>query len=386
MQTHNYGEDPYSVEASQLANRRKLAELLMAQSLSPSPVYSNKAGIAKMLTGLLGGLERGAAEKGERDLADRKSRASKEEMEGILAAAKGEEGTPQRAQLAELLARSSNPHNAQAGLAMLLKPPVKLDWKDGGDRWVGLDERGREVTSVPKGVSPDTKLTHGTVSANTALTHTTPSAGAILSSDTTRSEGAANRGVTVRGQNMTDSRSREEGDANRGVTVRGQDLTDARSRDALGNKPVSEGERTAGGYAMRMEAAEKILQKIPTGDLKPGVREAMLTTGNTGAGETLANSLPSIAGGRSDARQMALQAQRDWVRAKLRKESGAVIGEQEMENEIRTYFPQIGDAPAVVAQKAAARREAMNAMNMGAGRAAPQSQGGGGWSIKPLGN
>ena len=140
MQTHNYGEDPYSVEASQLANRRKLAELLMAQSLSPSPVYSNKAGIAKMLTGLLGGLERGAAEKGERDLAERKSRASKEEMEGILAAAQSPEGTPGRAQLAELLARSSNPDRQKAGLGVLLARPEKPEeytLPEGGKRYRG---------------------------------------------------------------------------------------------------------------------------------------------------------------------------------------------------------------------------------------------------------
>ena len=63
------------------------------------------------------------------------------------------------------------------------------------------------------------------------------------------------------------------------------------------------------------------------------------------------------------------QAQRDWVRSKLRKESGAVIGEQEMKDEIRTYFPQPGDTPEVIAQKEQARQVAIQAMRDAAGPA-----------------
>jgi hypothetical protein len=108
--------------------------------------------------------------------------------------------------------------------------------------------------------------------------------------------------------------------------------------------------RTSGQYAKRMVAAEKLLDQ--TTDQKPGVMESI-----TGlAGETAANM------NRSPDRQKSLQAQRDWVRAKLRKESGASIGDAEMQNELYTYFPQIGDSDDVVAQKKQARDEAVNGL------------------------
>lgn len=41
----------------------------------------------------------------------------------------------------------------------------------------------------------------------------------------------------------------------------------------------------------------------------------------------------------------------DWVRSKLRKESGAVIGEKEALDEIKTYFPMPGDTKADINEK-----------------------------------
>jgi len=76
----------------------------------------------------------------------------------------------------------------------------------------------------------------------------------------------------------------------------------------------------------------------------------------------------------------------DWVRAKLRKESGAVIGPKEMQDEIITYFPQPGDSAAVIKQKAESRRAAERAMSISAGLTnytgkADAQKSGGGWSI-----
>lgn len=53
------------------------------------------------------------------------------------------------------------------------------------------------------------------------------------------------------------------------------------------------------------------------------------------------------------------QAQEDWVRAKLRRESGAAIGVDEMRQEIELYFPKYGDTTEVIEQKRAAREAAM---------------------------
>lgn len=63
------------------------------------------------------------------------------------------------------------------------------------------------------------------------------------------------------------------------------------------------------------------------------------------------------------------QAAKAWIRGKLRKESGAVIGDEEMAEEFRTFFPQVGDSPETVQQKARARARAEEAMRLSAGPA-----------------
>lgn len=153
------------------------------------------------------------------------------------------------------------------------------------------------------------------------------------------------------------------------------------------NSKITDSERMAAGYASRMDAAEGLMGTSTAGQM-PGIAES--TAGSVPlVGRTLANLA------RNDDRQKYRQAQEDWVRAKLRKESGAVIGEKEMDDEIRTYFPQIGDHDDVIAQKSAARQVAMDAMRQAAGLAykerppkipkptAPtRSASGNGWSIK----
>lgn len=76
--------------------------------------------------------------------------------------------------------------------------------------------------------------------------------------------------------------------------------------------------------------------------------------------------------------QQYRQAQKDWVRAKLRKESGASISPEEMQGEIETYFPQLGDGPDVIQQKAQARMEAAVLMMRASGGQQPPSVNGDG--------
>ena len=56
-----------------------------------------------------------------------------------------------------------------------------------------------------------------------------------------------------------------------------------------------------------------------------------------------------------DESQSYKQAQEDWVRAKLRRESGAAIGKDEMAQEKELYFPQMGDSKETILQKRRAR-------------------------------
>lgn len=184
--------------------------------------------------------------------------------------------------------------------------------------------------------------------------------------------------ITLRGQNLTDARSREQL-ALSGIEIKeNEDRTysaiDKKTNTASpvldqSGKPMmspkgqgTEGERQASGFATRMVASENIFKEIAASAQKPGMMESMGKAVPL-AGEVIANNL------RGDDRQRALQAQRDWVRAKLRKESGAVIGPKEMEDEIQTYFPQIGDGKDAILQKRAARERANDGMVQNAGRA-----------------
>jgi len=124
-------------------------------------------------------------------------------------------------------------------------------------------------------------------------------------------------------------------------------------------KPT-EGESNAAGFAQQMENATAVINTLPEG-AQPGM------------GSGVAGSIPFI--GQTAKRvvqpaatQQYEQAAQAWIRAKLRKESGAAIGVDEMNQEYRTYFPQIGDTPDVIAQKANARNIATEAMKRSAGR------------------
>jgi hypothetical protein len=129
-------------------------------------------------------------------------------------------------------------------------------------------------------------------------------------------------------------------------------------------KPA-EYERAAKGYFDRMQAAEAIMAEVGPKGVPTEVTEAV-------------GALPLI-GDYARRKTMSVeqqrfrQAQEDWVRAKLRKESGAVIGAKEMVDEIRTYFPMPGDSPEVIAQKAQARQIAIGGMRDMAGATVPPS-------------
>jgi hypothetical protein len=143
-------------------------------------------------------------------------------------------------------------------------------------------------------------------------------------------------------------------------------------RRAEGGKPT-ESEQKAAGFAQRMELsnqlAKDIENKVATQQLAGKDVGTMYPTARTqalGAVPLVGGYLENI--GSSTQQQLYKQAQENWVRANLRKESGAVIGTDEMKDEIRTYFPQPGDRPEKIAQKQLAREVTQNAMKTAAGK------------------
>ena len=138
----------------------------------------------------------------------------------------------------------------------------------------------------------------------------------------------------------------DENDPTQGVTA----LPGSTTEKALNTVP--DVHVKASSFATRMVEAESMFESLTSDGYDPtNIPDAI--AGGTGVLGNYANS----PGG-----QQYSQAQKDWVRAKLRKESGAVIGADEMADEITTYFPQPGDGPEVIAQKTRARKIATNAL------------------------
>lgn len=152
----------------------------------------------------------------------------------------------------------------------------------------------------------------------------------------------------------------------------------------LAGKPPTEGQSNAAIFANRAVEADRVLTDIGArgavgplqtttvpGQIKSAAESIPLVGDALGAAVNVA---PTWLGGPNAAQQQVEQAQRDFINAVLRKESGAVIAESEFANARRQYFPQVGDSPEVIAQKAAARRAAIAGLSQAAGPALPRVQ------------
>ena len=209
---------------------------------------------------------------------------------------------------------------------------------------------------------------------------------------------AQGQAVTMRGQDMSQS-----------TAIRGQNMTDARSRETIASGRVPAGYRqTAAGtlefipggpadpaaakkasptefqgksatYGSRAQEADRLLTSLEGAYSPAGINYKNAVAGAPvigGIAEMSANAALSPAS------QKAEQAQRDFVNAVLRQESGAAIGKDEFQNAKRQYFPQPGDSEEVKAQKAANRKLVVQGFLNNAGNApvaqSPQATAAGG--------
>jgi hypothetical protein len=151
----------------------------------------------------------------------------------------------------------------------------------------------------------------------------------------------------------------------------GQAAAERELKRAEGRKPT-EAEQKAAGFAQRMELSDQLAKevesKVATQQLEGKDVGTMYPTARTqalGSVPLVGSYLQNV--GSSTQQQLYRQAQENWVRANLRKESGAVIGADEMNAEIKTYFPQPGDKPENISQKQLARQVTQDAMKTAAG-------------------
>jgi len=139
-------------------------------------------------------------------------------------------------------------------------------------------------------------------------------------------------------------------------------------------KPLTEYQGKSLGFGLRAEDANSILGKIGTNYSPISIDAARKVEDIPGVG-TGAYALLS-----PESKQV-LQAQRNFINAVLRQESGAVIGPTEFINAQKQYFPQPGDDKDTLKQKSQNRERAISNFKTSAGpsvegefgRAAPMS-------------
>jgi hypothetical protein len=181
-------------------------------------------------------------------------------------------------------------------------------YQDAGNAIIQLDSTGKEVARIPKGRAPEGPVSFQAIETDQGLMAFNPKTMQM---------------TPVTGQD-------------------GKPLTKS-------GKPT-EGETNAAGFASRMVAAEAITSKLATGNA-PKFGEAVLGSIPL-IGKTIPEVIPQAVGGLSSERRQYLQAANNFIRANLRKESGAAIGADEWTAEFINYFPQYNDDEQTIKNKA----------------------------------
>jgi hypothetical protein len=183
-----------------------------------------------------------------------------------------------------------------------------LHYQDMGDAIVAFDYTGKEVFRQKKGRAPEGPINFQTIETDQGLMAFNP-----------------------RTLQMTPV-----------LDAKGNPITKA-------GKPT-EAETNAAGFASRMVAANEITSKLSTG-AQPKFGEAALSVIPL-IGDKIPEVIPQGVGGLSPERRQYLQAANNFIRANLRKESGAAIGVDEWKQEFINYFPQYNDDEQTIKNKA----------------------------------
>jgi hypothetical protein len=183
----------------------------------------------------------------------------------------------------------------------------ELKYQDIGNAIVALDANGKEVSRITKGRAPEGPVSFQTVETDQGLMAFNP-----RTLQMTPVMGADGKPITKTG------------------------------------KPT-ETETNAAGFASRMVAANQITSKLATG-AQPKTAEAVLSAIPL-IGSKIPEIIPEGIGGLSPERRQYLQAANNFIRANLRKESGAAIGADEWMAEFVNYFPQYNDDAQTIKNK-----------------------------------
>ena len=180
-------------------------------------------------------------------------------------------------------------------------------YQDVGNAIIQLDSSGKEVSRIPKGRAPEGPVSFQSVETDQGLMAFNP-----RTMQMTPIMGADGKPITKTGKATVD-------------------------------------ETNAAGFASRMVYANSITSKLATG-IAPKFGEAVLGVVPL-IGKAIPEVIPQGVGGLSPERRQYLQAANNFIRANLRKESGAAIGADEWTAEFINYFPQYNDDAQTIKQK-----------------------------------
>lgn len=142
-------------------------------------------------------------------------------------------------------------------------------------------------------------------------------------------------------------------------TIASRKEADALARTPGGGKPPTDAQVQNAGYADRIAQANTIIDSKAATLSRMNYAQFKLIESNS----QLANSLLS------DDQRQAGQAMRNFITAKLRKESGASISPSEFADARVQYFPALGDDAQTLANKKALRDSVLKNNILGAGSA-----------------
>ncbi len=122
------------------------------------------------------------------------------------------------------------------------------------------------------------------------------------------------------------------------------------------SKPLTESQAKEAGYYNRMRNATGTIEQFEAGGKPPSL------------GSNIGKNIPLVGAMTQKPDNQAYNAAKlDWISSQLRQETGANMPANEVAEMERRYFPQPGEGPDIIKQKAQARKVAEDAMKTGAG-------------------
>lgn len=264
-------------------------------------------------------------------------------------------------------------------------PGAFRQWQVGMLRRI-MDAKDAAATLTPKLQTLDTGGSQQVVDMNPMTRGAAPSAFAktqtpdsVASNDTQRRGQNLSADTARRGQNMADGRARDGNDIARQAartqlveTPDGYALVDKgtglarpaatfNGAQVQGKDPgLNDTQSKALLFGSRMREADKIIRAMSAEGVQTPSLVKQAVEGTPLIGGALGMAANATVA--SPEQQKVEQAQRDFINAVLRRESGAAIAESEFSNARKQYFAQPGDSGSVRQQKAQNRQLATRAL------------------------